>query len=163
MPDNNISLPTTLHPNRTKMALLFLVCAAFVVIPVWMVRDGQSMGYLTGVFFALGLPVFAVQLLPNATYLQLRSDGFTFCSLFRAHTFQWRQVQTFAAIHVGVNPMVAWNFTADYVASGGMRRASKAFSGYEAALPDTYGMKAQELADLLNELRRSYAADGNAG
>ena len=95
MPDTNISLPTTLHPNRTKMVLLFLVCAAFVVIAVW--------------------------------------------------------------------TMVAWNFTADYVASGGMCRASKAFSGYEAALPDTYGMKAQELADLLNELRRSYAADGNAG
>lgn len=53
--------------------------------------------------------------------------------------------------------MIAWNFTPDHPPIGRARGISKAFSGYEAALPDTYGMKAQELADVLNNLLHEYA------
>ena len=161
MTDPITPLPITLRPNPMKMGLLFLVCAVFVAIGVWMVRDGQLMGYLPLGFFALGLPVFALQLLPNAAYLHVRADGFTFCSLFRAHTFQWRDVQEFSAARIGTNQMVVWNFAADYVASARVRGASKAFSGYEAALPDTYGMKAQALADLLNRIREQAVSSAN--
>ena len=33
---------------------------------------------------------------------------------------------------------------------------SQALSGYEAALPDTYGLKHDELAELMNTLLRRY-------
>ncbi len=126
-----------------------------------MVRDGKLMGYFCGGFFALGLPVFALQFHPKAAYLHLAPDGFTFCSLFRAHTVRWTHVGEFAVICVGPNRMVAWNFTPDYPATGRARAISKSLSGYEAALPNTYGMKPHELADLLDSLRRRYAANPN--
>ena len=128
-----------------------------------MVRDGQTMGYFCGGFFALGLPVFGLHLHPKAAYLHLSTDGFTFCSLFRAHTVRWAHVQEFAVIEVApTTRMVAWNFTSDHPATGRARGISKALSGYEAALPDTYGMKPQELADLLNKLLHQYANTRNA-
>ena len=158
----NITIPITLRPSRAKAALLFLVCTVFVAGGVLMVRDGKTMGYFCGGFFALGLPVFGIQFLPKAAYLHLAVDGFTFCSLFRRHSVQWAHVQNFAVIHVGPNRMVAWNFTPDYRATGRARGISKALSGYEAALPDTYGMKPQALADVLNSLLHQYTNTGIA-
>jgi hypothetical protein len=159
---SSIQIPTTLRPSRKKAAMLFLVSLLFVVGGIWMVRDGQMMGYLCGGFFALGLPVFALQFHPKAAYLRLEPDSFTFCSLFRAHTVRWAIIREFAVICVGPNRMVAWNFTPDYPASGSARAISKSLSGYEAALPDTYGMKPQELVELMEGLRQSYGKTRNA-
>jgi hypothetical protein len=152
---SSIQIPATLRPSRKKAATLFLVSLLFVVGGIWMVRDGQMMGYLCGGFFALGLPIFALQFHPKAAYLRLEPDGFTFCSLFRAHTVRWAVVREFAVIGIGPNRMVAWNFTSDYPATGSGRAISKSLSGYEAALPDTYGMKPQELVELMERLRQS--------
>lgn len=126
-----------------------------------MVRDGKPVGYFCSGFFALGLPVFALRFHPKAAFLHLASNGFTFCSLFRAHTIQWAHVREFAVIFVGPNQMVAWNFTPDYPATGRARAISKSLSGYEAALPDTYGMKPQELADLMDSLRQRFGNTRN--
>ena len=52
--------------------------------------------------------------------------------------------------------MVAWNFRPDYPATGHARAIFRSLSGYEAALPDTYGMKAQALASLMDSLRQEY-------
>lgn len=74
----NIQIPVTLRPSRMKAAVLFLVSLLFVVGGIWMVNDGRMMGYVCGGFFALGLPVFALQFHPKAAFLRLEPDGFTF-------------------------------------------------------------------------------------
>lgn len=158
----SIQTPITLRPSRAQATLLFIICLGFVVGGILMVREGELMGYFCGGFFALCLPVFALQFHPKAAYLHLASDGFTVCSLFRAHTVRWSHVREFAVILVGPNRMVAWNFTSDYPATGRARAISKSLSGYEAALPDTYGMKPQELADLMDCLRRQYVETQNS-
>jgi len=142
--------------------MLFFVCVLFVTIGILMVRDGQPMGYFVGGVFALGVPVAMLQFHPKAAYLHLTPEGFTFCSLFRPHTVLWTHVREFAIISIGPNRMVAWNFTPDYPATGRTAALSKSLSGYEAALPDTYGMKAQELVGLLESLRQRYVETANA-
>ncbi len=159
---SSIQIPAILRPSRTQAAVLFLVCLLFVLCGIWMIRDGKPMGYFCGGFFALGLPVFALQFHPKAAYLHLAADGFTFCSLFRAHTVRWEHVREFAVIYVGPNRMVAWNFAPDYPATGRARAISKSLSGYEAALPDAYGMKPQELVELMESLRQRYVETRNA-
>jgi hypothetical protein len=49
--------------------------------------------------------------------------------------------------------MVAWNFTPDLPATSLVGGVAKSVFGYEAALPDTYGLKPRELAELLESLR----------
>jgi hypothetical protein len=159
---SGIQIPATLLPSRTKAAILLCVCLLFVLGGTWMVRDGQPMGYFCGGFFALGLPLFALQFHPKAAYLHLAPDGFTFCSLFRAHTVRWEHVREFAIIYAGPNRMVAWNFSQGYSRAGGARAISKSLCGYEAALPDTYGMKPQELVKLMEELRQRHVETQNA-
>jgi hypothetical protein len=158
----NIQIPTTLRPSRTKFALVFLMCLLFVLGGIWMVRDGDPMGYFCAGVFAVGLPVCLLQLHPKAGYLHLAPDGFTYCGLFRAHTVRWGHVCEFAVMRVSSIWMVGWNFTPDYRPPGRARAISKSLYGCEGALPDTYGMKPQELADLMETLRQRYAEARNA-
>src|SRR5258705_8445612 len=113
----NIQIPATLRPSRMQTALLFMVSLVFVLGRIWMVRDGERAGYFCAGFFGLCLLIFAVQFHPKAVYLHLAPDGFTFCSLFRAHTVRWAEVRDFGATSIVGNRTVGWNFTADYPAS----------------------------------------------
>ena len=80
------AFPLVLRASRRKQLLFLLVCVAFTAIGVMMVRDGDSRGYFCGGLFALGAVVFVINMLPDASYLKLDEEGFTFCSLFRAHS-----------------------------------------------------------------------------
>lgn len=152
-----LQLPVTLRPGRIKQTLLLLLCSVFVVAGIFMVRkDGDVMGYVCIVFFGLGCGVFLVNFLPSAAYLRLEEDGFTFCSLFRVHTVRWADVLEFGVIRMRNNRMVAWNYVPSYTQSGAMRSVNQALSEFDAALPDTYGVKAMELAEEMQRLRDAY-------
>jgi hypothetical protein len=140
------------HPGRRKTTLMLLLSIGFVAIGVFMGLSGQFMGWLCAGFFGLAVPVFAFQFHPKSAYLRLTAEGFTYCSLFRAHTTPWVDVQEFGMTYLGTGPIlyVAWDFVPEYSGSGKARRVSKALCGYEAALPDTYGMSADELARIMS-------------
>ncbi len=156
-----ISIPATLYPNRVRAALLFFACAVFVVGGVLLARHGDAAGHLCAGFFALGLPLFGLQLHPRAAYLRLTAEGFTYSSLFRADSVRWTDVREFGVVVIHRQSLVAWNFAPGNERAGKMRRFSQAFSGYEAALPNTYGVEPQELAEGLNHLRQQ-ATDENS-
>ena len=147
-----ISIPATLYPNRVRTVLLLLGSAVLVVGSALIVRHGDATGYFCGGFFVLCMLVFGLQLHPRATYLHLTTEGFTYGSLFRAYSVRWTDVREFGVIVIHRRGLVAWNFVPGNERAGKMRRFNQAFSGYEAALPNTYGIKAQELADGLNHL-----------
>ena len=86
---SGIPIPMTLRPGWLGSIGLLIASLVFVIIGILMVRDGKPMGYFCGGVFALGLPIAALRFHPKASYLHLDSDGFTFCSLFRAHTVRW--------------------------------------------------------------------------
>lgn len=165
---SNIEIPVTLYPSRAKIVWLLLIGLLFVLAGIWMVHEGQWFGYVCAGFFGLGLPILALQLHPKAAYLRLTSEGFTFCTSFRAYTIRWTDVQKFAVNLLplpAMTQMVAWNFSPHYPryqASARARAISKSMSGYDGALPNTYGMKAQELAELMERLRQKYATTQNA-
>lgn len=152
MTPRDITLPCTLRPRRVRTILFLLVCLGFALIGGLMIRDGDGRGYFVGGLFALGVPVFALQLHPRAAYLRLDESGFTFCSLFRAQTVRWADVADFGVINVGAGRLVAWNFVPGHPRTGHGRAISQAIGGYEAALPDTYGLKPLVLAVWLNTL-----------
>jgi hypothetical protein len=150
-------LPIVLRPGRTKLLLLLAVCLAFFAGGFMMVRHGEEMGYVCSALFGLGGLVFAVNLHPSAAYLRLEETGFTYCNLFRAHIVPWRDVQNFGVWKNRGNRMLTWNFVASYSGGGRARSLSRAVSGFDAGLPDTYGLKTTELADAMETLRNRYS------
>lgn len=151
-----ISIPTTLYPSKLKLTLLLLVSLVFVVTGIWIVNSGDVKGLLVVGFFGICLLVAVIQFHPKASYLHLSTEGFTVCSLFRSSFVSWQHVQEFGLISISSNTMVAWNYAPYYVAADRARAVSQALSGYEAALPDTYGLKPQHLTQLMSDLLSQY-------
>jgi hypothetical protein len=150
-----MKIPVTLRSSRKKMLWMLLGSLLFVAAGFWMLSDGRVTAYLTIAFFGLCALVFGISLLPNSSYLRLAREGFTVCSMFRSRFIEWRHVGEFGVTRIGLKKMVGWDPSHSTSKLG---RANKAMCGYASALPDTYGMKAEDLADLLNHLRDEHTA-----
>jgi hypothetical protein len=144
-----------LRPSILGHLGLFLGCAAFVVaaLVTW---KGEFMGWFAVCFFGLGLVLPIVQMMPNASYLLLTEDGFESCSLYRTWKVSWDEIEFFGTVNIGHNNMVAFNFSDRYDRSKFSSRLASIIAGYEGALPDTYGMKADDLARLMSEWKTRF-------
>lgn len=147
-----------LKPSPWRHLGLLGVSLVFVAIGIFMVRDGDWMGWFVLGFFGLCALVFAVQMLPGASRLRLDRHGFTFTSLFRSSTVPWSEVSGFFVAPVGGRAMVCWEYAANVPRDVRSRRLSRALAGVEAGLPETYGLRAEALAELLEDWRRRHAS-----
>jgi hypothetical protein len=150
----DFALPMKLYPSQLKTLGLLLICIVFVAGGLFMAREQPLMGYLCAGFFALGIPVMLINLLPGQAYLELAEDRFTFAGVFRKNTIYWKDVAGFGVASVRGNKMVGWNFVPEYAAQKTGRALASTLTGVQAALPDTYRMKAEALSALMNELKR---------
>lgn len=147
-------LPFTVHPRKSKILLLLLMSAGFVVGGMWMLREGDAWGWAPAVIFALCVFVFVIQLLPGSAFLTVDDEGIEFCALFRKQRYSWADISEFGTYTIRNHGMAAArfvgiNFSSTYQRSPRGRAMAKAMTGFEGALPDTYGYKAEELAELL--------------
>ncbi len=159
--------PLVLRPGRRKWVLILIACLAFVgcgALIFFVAPGGRGGGVVTMAFFGLGAAVSIFQLASNS-HLKLSRTGFTVAALRRLSTTRWSEVSSFYAVDAGptaLNRMVAVNLVREERLDG-VPGAVKAAFGYNRLLPDTYGMKAEKLAALMNDWRSRYAApDGSA-
>jgi hypothetical protein len=147
----------TLRPAKLPMLLLLVGCVFFVWGGVTMgIRVDKPVLYVCAAFFALGIPVALIQLMPGAGYLTLKNDGLICCSLFRKFEVKWEEVQGFGIRSFSHNNLVVFDYVPEFRPHATGRRWSKRLAGCEGALPDTYGFNAAELAGILNHLRDQY-------
>jgi len=159
MKPSTLILPQTLLPGRLRSLLLLLVCVSFTAFGVFMASRGQRIGYVNLVLFGSGCVIFIVNLNPRASYLKLENESFTYCALFRAHTVRWDDVAGFGTVRIGLNNMVAWNFGPNHLRKVVLRDMNRSLCGFDAGLPNTFGMKAEDLAVLMEMLRQRHIAN----
>jgi hypothetical protein len=104
--------------------------------------------------------VFALQLLPNSSYLRIGPEGFTVCTLFRAHSCRWNDVGAFKVGRVGSKEMVVFNFSPQYRGPRRLARLNVNLVGAEAAVAaaGTWNVRMDQLANLLNRYRERHGA-----
>lgn len=135
--------------------MYLFVSLVFVAAGVWMIPKDPLAGYLTVGFFGVCAIVFAIMLLPNSSYLHLTEEGFIYCNLFRvSQIVRWRDVADFSVTHIRFNPMVGWRYVPEYLERPKWRAMNRFLAAVDDALPNTYGMKAQRLATLMNSFRK---------
>ena len=146
----------TLHTSKAKSLLLLLAS----LVGVFVAQDGELMGHVAYAFFGLCSVAYMVQLTTGGGYLKLRDDEFEFVFGFgRKQCVKWDDVGSFGVAvvrnlsryYVPPTRSVGWNYKQGVDVSKFGRVTSKTLSGREACLPDTYGMKMEELLSLLNE------------
>jgi hypothetical protein len=143
------TLPFTAYPKPWKQGLLLVVCLSFVAVGLFVVKERSTMLWFSTGFFALGALIFLVQLVPGSSYLTVDHDGIETCTLFRKTRYRWSDLSDFGVYQVRMNKFVGFNFAPHYQLGTRGRAFSRAMMGYEGALPDTYGFKAEELAEIL--------------
>lgn len=149
----DFSVPATLRPRRLKFVGLLVVSLVFVAGASFLLASpgaSAATAWFGLVFFGACAVVFAVLLLPGASYLQIGHDGFTVCTLFRKQFYPWTSINRFTADRQFYRQVVALTFERD-APTPPMRQLNRNLVGYDGMLPDTYGMSATTLADLLND------------
>jgi hypothetical protein len=149
-----IHLPTKLLPNKQKYSILLLISIVFTLLGAWMIFNGDDMGYWAiGLFGVIGIPVFLMQIFTNKNYLELDSEKFTYSTFITKKTFYWKDVEAFDLWKIHNNKFVRWLPNANYQGEP-VKPVVKSIVSKALMLPDTYGMKAEDLVEMMNEIRR---------
>jgi hypothetical protein len=151
--------PLTFYPSRRKWLLTMSGSALFAAGGVWMLREGNWKGWLVLLFFGLGAAVSAIALLPGAGSLVLDREGFQFSSLFRRHRTLWRDASGFTAATVPPARFPLVVFDDRQQRRGTLASLNVGLVGRTSALPDTYGFKADELAQIMAQWHARATAD----
>jgi hypothetical protein len=150
---NNIpKLPLYLPGNIQRNLLGLIGSIGIVMAGLSASNEDPFFRYVMPTLLAYPAIVCAINLLPLSSYLRLTKEGFIFCKLYQRTFVPWAQVDEFFVIEIGDQPMVVWKYAAGFEGSSMSRKISNLFAVVDAALPDTYRMKADELATLLNKI-----------
>ena len=151
----------TLYPKKTFAVKLLLMCVVFVAMALALAQSHPWMGYPLAGFFGLFIPPAIIMLLPGSAYLRITEEGLTISNLFRKTLFAWDVIDEFVVVElkrrgVNVGKIVGFNCVQSYDRFAAGRRFVRAINECEVALPGDYGMKVEELAELLNSKLQEY-------
>ena len=151
---NQFPGPVTLYPSRRKWLLVLAGCVLFVVAGLWMVQREAPVGWLSVIFFGMGAIVSTVVLLLRVNALTLDAAGFEINSI-RPFRLSWQDAKNFDAI---TSSPGSWMVGFKVVNPSSIFKLNRAISGCDAAVPDTYGLSAYDLAALMTQWRERAAA-----
>jgi len=155
------------------VALGFLMGIGEIGFPGWLGVLAKIIGWFALVFFALAVPIALFQLLTNKSYLLLKADGFQMHGIRKSRLIPWSEVGTFTAMTLpnpvlalipkwirgpGAPKMVFFDYLPGVQSHQRLRSLNRTLTGHEAGLADTYGLKAEELAKLMNDWRSHFSA-----
>ena len=154
-----------LKPSRRKWILLgALFVGLAVLFPLLYVTsprptaDDESL-LLVGIFtafFSTGAVLSVVMLTTDRMYLSLTPSEFTVRNLFNQKTYRWGEVEEFSTFSFRGNNWVVFALSREgklRFTESGLRKFNKALGGGDDNLPDTYGMSAEALVNLMNQWR----------
>lgn len=152
-PSHAETLRLTPPPLRTAL----LLAASLVWLGFGGYLLAVSRGVLPFVLALVGLTgaiVYGLALIPGGSYLEAGPGGLVISASFRKRALAWSEIEGFAVRQLGrKKKMVRYRL----VPRAGQTRVR------EELLPDTYGMSAEELAELLNGLLRQSTGVASSG
>lgn len=123
---------------------------AFAAGGSWQVREGNAAGWFVMVFFGLSIMVFPLHLLARGNHLRLDQDGFTVAMVPVSRCYRWSEVDRFFVSDSSGPALVVFDLPPACGRRSLNQRLTKRFLGYDDALPQTYGMAPDRLAELMN-------------
>jgi hypothetical protein len=143
--------------SRTRWVVGFAVFPA--VLGLVMAHRGSGWAWLW-LALAAGLIVFASWVLTAPRMrLRLSPSGFAYGTARRRYFFQWSDVAYFTVREFATYRHVFFVFAPGYRGDERLRAINQDFGGFDRFLPDTYGMRAEALADVLEAWRLRHTAN----
>jgi hypothetical protein len=143
--------PITLVPSLRQSWKLIVWGVIFSGVGVYFSLGGDKVAMLCLAFFGFGTLVLVITLLPGASALCLNEKGFDVTRFYRTRTFPWSEVADFGVWTVQRRGNVVFNAAAHRHSVLG--KINAAIGGRNWYLPSTYGLSADDLADLMTRWR----------
>ena len=152
----DMPIPTeiVLKASPLKWGGMLLLTILFTLGGFWALSDEEHKlaAWITILLFGvIGIPVSLFQLIRPAR-LTLNENGFEQVMMGRTVKCNWEDVSDFGIFRTGKTKFVSFSNSRD---EGKLMAqiSSTLTRGHSGALGDTFGMKAQDLADLMNAFR----------
>lgn len=143
--------PLYLYPGKLKATLLLLFSLSFVVMGIYLTIKGNILtGIVPIIFFGLSAVVAFLNFVPKASYLKLDENGIEMCNLYKKSFLPWQVVATFTPGQLMLSKTVFFHLKPEVAQENKLRREKGSF-------PDTYGMSATKLAELLTDYQKKYS------
>ena len=154
-------LPIILYPSKQKNFLMLLVCLAFVLLTLFVNKPSKLFYWIGLIFFGLGVIIFSIQLVfPKTSYLKITEKGIEIRNIFKPSFMSWEIIQDFEVGSIPIRfrkkKMIMINFDKTYNKQNFGRELARSMAGFEGALPESYGMKHEELVNLLNSYKNKF-------
>lgn len=127
---NPIPETAYLRAPRLKALMLLAGSLGFVVLGVFLLRDGEVFGWLVAGFFGLGVPV-ALLMLFGKSGLLLDRAGFEMPVLAGRRRYAWRDVSEFEVVTIYTATMIVFD---DLKSNGFLAHANSAVCGRNAGI-----------------------------
>jgi hypothetical protein len=169
---------TTLRPSKLTalITLLGLIAVSSVGLFIMALHSSKSAGawisYIYAGFFACLVIMTVLRLLPGWCFLKVGIQGIQLRYQFRIKTLSWPSIEAFGVYeyttytryfipikHRGVGVRLSPTYEHEMKRSW-MTRIGRAITGYDLLLPGNFGMRRDELAKFLNEMKRYYTGNG---
>jgi hypothetical protein len=142
------NIPLILKPGKVKSSILLVISIGFVALGISLLDRNMLIAILNIVFFGICFIVFLLNLVPGSSYLKIDEKGIEMKNLFRTTFIPWQAVSSFETKWVAFNKLVIFNLNKNLAGEKLKRR--------QGGFPDTYGMSADKLAELLNEYKAKF-------
>ncbi len=142
-----------LKPDRARWFVVFLISVGFVAIAIWIGPSDAMLFYGAGGFFLLCAVIAAPLMFGVGSSLTLERDGFACRTLFRTFRRTWRECSVFYPVSAGFRKFVGFSAAQDEAAHPNLAAANRRIIGASGMLPDTFGLSADGLSDLMNRYR----------
>jgi membrane associated rhomboid family serine protease len=157
--------PVVLAPSRKRWAGVLLICALFAGVCVaWMVDEPNVIAALGVLLFGPCTLIAVAQLIPGRAYLRIAPDGLVIRTPFKTTRWAWNDIENFQAYEISQRYTSSKHVGFDRrdltpARQGFWKTLNRGISGVDVGLPDTYGVRHTELADLLDAARDRYATE----
>jgi len=147
----NGTLP--LKTKSLKYLVLLLLTLGFTV-GIIILLEGGLFGWVAVGFFGFAACIAASAVCGYRFYLVLTPEGFTVQTLILTYSYQWTDIEQFKTGWNYFIKTVWFKFSDSYENQSILGKMGRVLNPFNIRnLPDTYGMKAETLTELMNTLR----------
>jgi hypothetical protein len=148
----NFPGPITLYPSFKEFAKFIAWGATFTGISVFFSLGGDKVMMVCLAFFGVATLVFVIMILPGASAVCLNENGFDLTYFYRTKTFRWSEVDDFSIVTFRRRSVVEFNAAA--LRHTVIGKIDAALGHRNWTLPSTYGLSADDLAELMTRWRK---------
>jgi membrane associated rhomboid family serine protease len=154
-----------LYPRRWRWAILIVLAGGLLAVSLVMFAARPHVLPAAGVLlFGAATVMCAIQFVPRWSHLRIAADGLAIRNMARTTRWSWNDLENFTPYEIhhryGSTKMVGFDRRDLTPARQSFfQTLTRGMTGVDGSLPDTYGMRHEELADLLNAARDRYATE----